>query len=113
VTGRTWRSPISGPVRGAVTVIGHASEFLCCAAPLVAADPVLAAKIDIIDGRPPVQTRLADPQTLRDLRDWLITSTGQLDSTTPELQTGINGPRLETIIASQLVSGRAGQAPLE
>lgn len=55
-------------------------------ATLVAGDPVLAPGIDLVDGHPTAQTRLADPEILRDLRDRLVTTMGQLNSTAPELR---------------------------
>lgn len=66
-------------------------------------------------GHPPAQARLTDPEIGRDSRDRLLTRAGQIRCSTPELRRlGCRHPRLlpETIIASDQVSGEAGQAPI-
>ncbi|MDP9092554.1 MAG: hypothetical protein M3N95_06310 [Actinomycetota bacterium] len=83
---------------------------------LIAADAVSAAGVDVVNGPPAAQTRLADPEILGDLRHRLLTSTNKVHGTTPELRRlrcRHSGLLPETIIASEQVSGKAGQAPFD
>jgi integrase-like protein len=75
---------------------------------------LLAAFVDIGLVHPPAQARLADPEILGDLRDRLLPTASQIHSSAPELQRlGSGHPELpsKTIIASDQVSGKPGQAP--
>jgi hypothetical protein len=48
--------------------------------------PLDPAGVDVADGHPPAQARLAYAQILGDLADWLLTGAGELDSPSAELR---------------------------